>query len=38
MFPFALIRPRLAEWRGWLPPLALPIAMFIALIALGGDR
>ena len=38
MFPFALIRPRLAEWCRWLPPLALPLAMFIALLALGGDR
>ena len=38
MFSFASIRPRLAEWRGWLPLAALPIFMFIALIALGGDR
>ena len=38
MHSFASIRPRLAEWRGWLPPLALPLFMFIALIALGGDR
>ena len=38
MFPFAPIRPRVAEWRGWLPPLALPLFMFIALLALGGDR
>ena len=38
MFPFASIRPRLAEWGGWLPAAALPIAMFAALLALGGDR
>ena len=42
MFPFAPRRPRLAEWRDRLPPLALPlaifIAMFIVLLALGGDR
>ena len=38
MFPFASIPPRLAEWRGWLPATALPTLMFIALIALGGDR
>ena len=38
MHSFASIRPRLAEWRGWLPPLALPLFMFIALLALGGDR
>ena len=38
MSSFASIRPRLAEWRGWLPPLALPLFMFIALLALGGDR
>ena len=37
-FSFASIRPRLADWRGWLPPLALPLFMFIALLALGGDR
>ena len=35
---FASIRPRIADWRGWLPFAALPIFMFIALIALGGDR
>ena len=38
MFSFALRRPRIAEWRGWLPPLALALAMFAALMALGGDR
>ena len=38
MFPFAPIRPRVAGWRGWLPALALPLFMFIALLALGGDR
>ena len=32
------MRPRLADWRGWLPPIALFIAMFAALVALGGDR
>ena len=37
-FSFASIRPRLAEWRGWLPAAALPLFMFIALLALGGDR
>ena len=37
MFSFALIRPRADEWRGWLP-LALAVAMFVALLALGGDR
>ena len=31
-------RPRLADWRGWLPPAALFLAMFAALLALGGDR
>ena len=34
-FPRALAR--LAKWRGWLP-LAIPLAMFAALLALGGDR
>ena len=38
MFSFTLRRPRVPEWRGWLPTLALPLAMFAALIALGGDR
>ena len=38
MFSFASIRPRLAEWRGWLPLAALPLFMFGALLALGGDR
>ena len=38
MHSFASIRPRLAEWRGWLPAAALPLFMFIALLALGGDR
>ena len=28
---------RIAQWRGWLP-LAIPLAMFAALLALGGDR
>ena len=37
-FSLASIRPRLADWRGWLPTLALPTLMFIALLALGGDR
>ena len=35
---FAFIRPRLADWRGWLPLAAFPVAMFAALLALGGDR
>ena len=38
MFPFALRRPRIADWRGWLPLAALPTAMFVVLLALGGDR
>ena len=38
MSSFALRLPRAAEWRGWLPALALPALMFIALLALGGDR
>ena len=38
MSPFALIRPLIAKRREWLPQLALPTAMFIALLALGGDR
>ena len=38
MFSFALIRPRIADWRGWLPLAALPLFMFAALLALGGDR
>ena len=37
MFSFALRVPRFSEWRGWLP-LALPLAMFVAPAALGGDR
>ncbi len=32
------IRPRVAEWRDWLTPIALFLAMFAALAALGGDR
>ena len=32
------MRPFIADWRGWLPFAALPLFMFIALIALGGDR
>ena len=35
---FSSIRPRLAEWRGWLPAAALALFMFAALLALGGDR
>ena len=39
MFSFALRRPRIIpEWRDWLPALALPLFMFAALLALGGDR
>ena len=38
MLSFAPIRARLADWRGWLPAAALPLFMFIALMALGGDR
>ncbi len=39
MFSFAFSPPRFfAERRGWLPALALPLAMFAALLALGGDR
>ena len=38
MQPFALRFPSVAEWRGRLIPLALPLAMFVALLALGGDR
>ena len=38
MFPFAPRRPRIADWRGWLPLAALPPLMFVVLIALGGDR
>ena len=38
MSSFAIRFPRVAEWRGWLPALALPLFMFIALLALGGDR
>ena len=38
MLPFASIRPRIAGWRGWLPLAALPLFMFAALLALGGDR
>ena len=38
MFHFAPRRPRIADWRGWLPLAALPLAMFVVLIALGGDR
>ena len=32
------MRPFTARWRGWLPPLALALFMFAALLALGGDR
>ena len=38
MLSFAPIRARLADWRGWLPTAALPLFMFAALTALGGDR
>ncbi len=38
MSAFRFQRPRLADWRGWLPPIALFLAMFAALVALGGDR
>jgi len=38
MRSFLSIRPRLAGWRGWLPAAALALFMFIALLALGGDR
>ena len=38
MLSFAPKRPRLSEWRGWLAALALPLFMFAALLALGGDR
>ena len=38
MFSFASMRPLTARWRGWLPPLALALFMFAALLALGGDR
>ena len=37
-FSFASIRPRIADWRDRLAPLALPLFMFAALMALGGDR
>ena len=38
MFSYALrIRPRLAEWRGWLP-LAILLAAMASVFALGGDR
>ena len=38
MLLFASIRPRLSDWRGWLPMATLPLFMFIALLALGGER
>ena len=38
MLSFASIRPRVSEWRGWLPLAALPPLMFAVLLALGGDR
>ena len=38
MFPLTPIRALIANWRGWLPAAALPTLMFIALMALGGDR
>ena len=38
MSSFAIRFPLIADWRDWLPPLALPLFMFIALLALGGDR
>ena len=38
MFSFASKRLRVPDWRGWLPPLALALFMFAALLVLGGDR
>ena len=38
MFTSRLTRPRLPKWLDRLLPLALPLAMLIALLALGGDR
>ena len=38
MLSFALKRPRIAEWRDRLTLAAIPLAMLIALLALGGDR
>ena len=35
---FLLKRPRVSEWRDRLTPLVLALAMFVALLALGGDR
>jgi len=38
MLLFTPIRAFISDWRGWLPFAALPLFMFIALLALGGDR
>ena len=38
MQSFALRFPSVSEWRDRLIPLALPLAMFVALLAMGGDR
>ena len=37
MFSFALRRPRISEWRDWLP-LGILLAALASLFALGGDR
>ena len=37
MFSFALRRPRISEWRDWLP-LGILLAALVSLFALGGDR
>ena len=37
MFSFAFKRPRLADWRGWVPTGVL-LAALASLFALGGDR
>ena len=37
MFSFALGRPRISEWRDWLP-LGILLAALVSLFALGGDR
>jgi len=38
MFSLSLKLTRAADWGGWLPLAALPLFMFAALLALGGDR
>ena len=38
MYSFPPRRPRIPQWRDWLPPLTLALALFAALLALGGDR